>query len=502
MESQLPISFKAFLDSAPPPLVKTLGALSAAVALTDDVASILINECAPTEFESDAVLKCLRFCDFIVTRNGEWQIERATRRFLLDQLNSDKELRGRTHGALRRLSMKADPSYADVKIPAYLTWAVGLAYHTAATNPEDGLSIYKRAYTGQKTGDQWLLGVLSYEQQENGILPASAIEPRFYVGMTADREGRWRDAEKYLLQVVESNVQSIEVAIALHVLGRTQHRYHRDDEKAKEYLERSLKLLRSLKNLVGQAQVLNSLGNILSRRNPRKAEEMLRQSFKLRKKMPFDDTYGKAQVLNSLANLIKHRSPRKAEKLLYRSLKLGEQIRNLPHQAEVLLTWGNIAKREPNPDRAINLLQESLKIEEQMGNLRGQAQVLHNLGLLVGLKRDFAQGERFLRRALRIEESIKNTHGQAMVFTALGDIYRNRKKWEKARSYYERALNLKQKPENRAFTYFGLFLIAKIHEQNDRSAREHIKKAIYWAGQAHRQSLVKAYKKHMHESSF
>jgi hypothetical protein len=228
---QTPDSLTAFLQSAPASVTKTLVVLSAAVSLTDDIASTLISDFVPSNIDPESIISCLRMCDFVVERNSEWHIEQSVRSFLLKELHKEPELTKAVHTTLQRIAQEANPSLAGDTVPAYLTWQIGLAYHTTVFNAEVGLNLYTESYTGKPTGDQWLLGVLSEEQQEHGFIPAQAIEPSFFRGMSAYQDGRWEEAESYFRRVVQSDVISHEISIASHLLGRILHLHrHRDSE--------------------------------------------------------------------------------------------------------------------------------------------------------------------------------------------------------------------------------------------------------------------------------
>ena len=258
-------SANGMLNSLPQDVHRALTVLSAAVSLTDEVAHELLRACISTVFHATAFIDTLHLSDFVVERNSEWHIRSTERELLLNCLHKDPELARQAHSILYRVAKEADPTLAGEAVPTYLTWPVGLAYHYAVSDPIQALRMYTSAYTGLNTGRQWLLGKLAMEQQAIGVLPGSAIEPPFLQGMAAYREGRVRDAERFLSRVVQSTEDRIEVAIALHILGLIRQREHR--KEAEELMRRSLALGERIGHLHHQAQVLNSLGNLMRRHN-------------------------------------------------------------------------------------------------------------------------------------------------------------------------------------------------------------------------------------------
>jgi tetratricopeptide (TPR) repeat protein len=478
---------------APGGVVRALTALSAAVSLTDSLAVELVRECAPAEYRPESVVDCLRMCDFVTTDNGEWHIESSSRSFLLQRLREDKELAWAAHDKLRLTAAIGQSGEAptEVSLPKYLTWHLGLAYHTSVFDPLQGLEEYRRGFRNEYTREQWLLAKLAEEQQESGVLPADAVEPLFFRGMSFYRENMWQEAETYFKRVEQIGGQSLEVATALHLLGRIYHHYYRDDNRAEDYLRRSLNLHRPYP--IGEAQVLNSLGNVIGKKKPREAERLLRRSLSLRRRMPFDDEFGEAQVLHSLANIIgkKREKLTEAEGYLRRSLKIRRKIGSLSDQAQVLLTWGNLIK-DVRRSEAIKLMRESLEIRKRLGNVRDQARVLHTLGKLVG-QEDFNEADKLLRSSLQIEKQLHNASAQAMLLTDLGHLYLGAGKWQEARKFYRQTLNLKQTTLNRAFTHWGLADIAERYEKDMTSAREHLEKAVSFARRAARRDLIEKY---------
>jgi tetratricopeptide (TPR) repeat protein len=530
-----PETLKVFLRTAPEMIVRSLTVLSAAVSLTDEVASLLLGQNISSRHEPKTIINCLRACDFIVEPDGEWYIEPSARMFFIGQLRGEPGLEAEAHRALQNFTLR-DERKAGVPLPAYLSSKAGLAYHTAVADPDRGLEIYVEAYQeadeSHNDDAQWLLGVLAEEQQELGILPESAIEPAFFRGMTAYHEGQWQQAERYFSRVVRSDAKRLEIAYAAHLLGRILQQYRREDEEAERLFRRSLELrvvlgdlqgeahvLHSLGNLIadknygeaerlmrrslelreklqdwqGEAQVLHSLGNLIARDNSSEAEELLSRSLRLRESK--NDLVGIAQVLNSLGRLLKRRSPRQAEEYLRRSLGIDKRLGNLQGQAKALQTLANIVRQRDSLE-AESLLRSSLEIERRIGNPRGEAQVLHSLATLIG-PRDSEEAVRLLRRSLDIEKRLRNERGQAMVLKTLGDLLRNSGKWDQARESYEQALELKLGLRDRADIHFGLSHIAEKYDRDRPSAIQHMEEALKLARNARMPGDVNRYTKRL-----
>lgn len=214
--------FQAFWLCAPPQVRIAMQVAASAVYLTGETALLLVRAVLP-EAKLDAALfvSCLRACDFSIEMNDdEFYIEERARRHGLRALRENPELWQTAHSTLLRLRLTE-----KIDLPSYLNKPVGLAYHTAALEPAKGLELYLQAVAPVHDGQQWLLGRLAEEQQEDGILPPTAIEPAFLRARTTMYEERWPDARAYLERVVSSKEDREEVRAASRWLREIRDRF-------------------------------------------------------------------------------------------------------------------------------------------------------------------------------------------------------------------------------------------------------------------------------------
>ncbi|MCP4689519.1 MAG: tetratricopeptide repeat protein, partial [Desulfobacterales bacterium] len=256
---------------APDGLRNVLQVLSAAVALTDDLARALLADMETGGVSTASIIECLRDCDFVAETEDEWRFEKEARRHLLSRLETDPDLTKKAHAILRTLA--ADPP-PDIRLPAYLTWRLGLAYHTAVFDAREALELYLASYSPENTGKGWLLGILAEEQQKSGWLPAAAIEPAFFRGMSLYKEGRWEEAEGFLIRVSRSEEPRKEVAEALYFLGAIAEKQRGDVKAAEQHLAKSLKLFEQIRDASRRDQVEHALHR-LSLSDEQAVEEQL-----------------------------------------------------------------------------------------------------------------------------------------------------------------------------------------------------------------------------------
>jgi tetratricopeptide (TPR) repeat protein len=318
-------------------------------------------------------------CDFVVERNSEWNFNSIARQYLQEQLMKRRDLMQATHARLLKLASSPDAQVRVGEIPLYLTTGPGKAYHSAFINLEAGLAEYSLIALTKLSGQQWLATKLAREQQDFDIMPQDVLELDFLQGMVYYREGKISQAITLLRKVADTPSDRLEVAIAAHLVGRFDGRHHQT-RRAEALLDRSLKINEALENQFGEAQVLQTLGQLIGRDRKRaaEAEGLLRRSLAIGESLDAD--WHVAQVLHTLGQLIGRDRERVAEadELLQRSLSTGQAHGNKLHQAQVLYTLGYL-RSVSDRDEAVELLQRSLALNQELHDHKGIAIVQKEL---------------------------------------------------------------------------------------------------------------------------
>jgi len=402
-----------FLDGSPAS-ESSLIALSAAESLTDELAVHLVEL---TAFgQPSNLVDALHVCDFVVERNSEWNLAPEVRQYLLRQLSERPDLFRTMHERLLQLSQSPESRRAFSEVPRYLVEGPGEAYHATALDSTVGLPKYGTLALSGQRGQQWLGARLAHEQQALGILPPQSLEVDFLQGMVEYREGNIEQAEPLLRRVSEAADHRIEVAIALHIVGRLDGRLGRT-RPAETELKRSLALRRELRDQHGEAQVLHTLGQLIGRDRNRsgEAEELLRQSLALLRELR--DKFGEAQVLHTLGQTIGRNKGRsgEAEELLRQSLTLRRELRDKHGEAQVLHTLGQLIGRDRNRSgEAEELLRQSLTLLRDLRDKDGEAQVLYTWGKTIA-RSNREESIRMLRQSLAINKRLRNSYGINLV---------------------------------------------------------------------------------------
>jgi tetratricopeptide (TPR) repeat protein len=373
-----------FLQSAPAGMARVLQRLATPESLTDELATLLYEQDPIAGISAQDLLAAIHYVDFVQPRNSEWHLNADVRHEL--QRVTDVDTLSAAHQFLLTLSDSESGKWTVGALPRYLFTHAGIAYHAAGSGDKArAFKHYGMAGFGPLSGRQWLALKLFEEQSSEGVLPSGTIEELFLRGMVAYREGRHRDARPLFEKIVESDQSRLEVSISAHLLGNMEARSH-----------------------------------------PRRAESLYKQA--LATAIDLGDEFGEAQILHSIGVMLSRDSNRvqDAQDALWRSAEIGRALGEFGHVAKVQHTLGNLIGREPaRSEDAESLLRESIGFEESRGTKQGLAEVLHTLANLIARdKRRSHEAEEIYKKALKIEREIGHSIGVAQILHSLGNLIR------------------------------------------------------------------------------
>lgn len=377
----MPVEFVAATD---PRVARALRVLSAPESLTDDLAIHLLNV-TNAGVSPERFVDALHMCDFVVERNSEWNLTRDIRMGLNEDLQEDWELFTAIQETLISVAEGQEIDSHIGEVPRYLRSPAGLAYHWTYLDSERGLDGYLAASLMPITGLLWLADELGREQQAYGFLPESAIELRFLRAMRLYREGDRRNAIKLLRKLTTIDECRFEVAVANHLVGRSEGRSPTHRKLAEGKLRRSLACGRELGARLHVAQVLHSLALLISANRSRadEAESLLRESISIGRQQ--GNMHHVAQALHSLGRILgrKKATREEAEALLRESVTIGEKENNAAHIAQASYSLGTLIAKDPNrSEEAVALLERSLALDKSLGNAQYAEQTTRALSRL------------------------------------------------------------------------------------------------------------------------
>ena len=190
-----------------------------------------------------------------------------------------------------------------------------------------------------------------------------------------------------------------------------------------------------------QIGILNELGALLARQDPKRAAELGQRALVLAEH--HRDVRGQANAHRNvgLSLLVLERS---AEGLphMQRATELFARLGDRPEQARTLGYCGMLLSGLGRLWPAVDAVQGALAVFRELGDTKGMAAANNNLGVLFNTLGDYQKALEYNLEALRLEEFLGRKNGIANNLNSVGNIYSQLGDHLKARDYYTRALEL------------------------------------------------------------
>ncbi len=236
-------SVRAFLSGLPIGAEALARTLAVPALLTDELASFLCEKVSNHATWVPDFLDTFARAPFSIPGHGDWRLNTEAREYLLKGFRG-RNLLIRIHELI--LLFAQERLENDVgAVPTYLREPSGLAYHIAITDPGEALRQYSQCWHSARTGQIWFAGVLAEENEIHGLLPPQAIEAPWLRGYSSYTERDWSTASRYFSEVIRRGGDRLEVAIALHLIGRQecqQNRHEEGERHLRESIEVGLRI--------------------------------------------------------------------------------------------------------------------------------------------------------------------------------------------------------------------------------------------------------------------
>ncbi len=201
----------------------------------------------------------------------------------------------------------------------------------------------------------------------------------------------------------------------------------------------ALDSVRHVRNRLGEAWVLNNLGQALGRKHLREGIDLLLQALDIRRDE--GDRVGEAQAAHNLAEVqYLVNGPEVALPYLQQSLDVQRAVGHSALHGATLNNLGEIYLELGRLNESVDCLTEALPIFERIDSAHGQGHVLLNLGrVYLGLDR---QGDALdcLQRALVIHRATGDRPNQALALKFLGQAQLSAGQVDNGRESLSRAL--------------------------------------------------------------
>jgi CHAT domain-containing protein len=236
-----------------------------------------------------------------------------------------------------------------------------------------------------------------------------------------------------------------------------------DREKALEYYNRALELVRALNNRRQEAYVLYLMGqeNITSTvENKRKAVADYQQSLALMREV--GDRWGETRVLDALG-LVYHSltEPQKAFEYFIPLLSLQRSLGDRIGAANTLIYMGELQYILGDNQKALDHYNEALSLTRAVAYVDGELYTLRNIGIAYTALGEYDRALSHLEQVNSLNQN--DPHAHATTLGDIGGVYAKLGDHQKALGYYNQALPIWQKLKSRRFEGYTLSQIGSVH---------------------------------------
>lgn len=234
-----------------------------------------------------------------------------------------------------------------------------------------------------------------------------------------------------------------DAAADLNNIGVTYYRLSRYD-KALDYMQQALPVLRQTGDKVGEANTLGNLGaiySVLSR--PDKALDADQQALTLQRQI--GDKAGEAGTLGNLGTLYDRLSQyKKALDCFGQALLIQKQLGRPAGEAITLSNLGAVYGHLSQYPKALDYYAQALTLFQQIGDKAGEATTLGNIGSAYNSLSQYQKALDYFGQALPLQRQVGNHAGEAVTLNNLGEAYDNLSQYQKALDYYAQALPIRR----------------------------------------------------------
>ena len=264
-------------------------------------------------------------------------------------------------------------------------------------------------------------------------------------GDLAFRQGDYTTAETHAEEALKLQIASNDApgkAASLDLLGRVSGEKG-DQEKARDLCEKALKIRRQINDQWAVSESLQSLSRVARRLSQSEiALELVQEALEI--KQTLGDIGGIATCLDGVGQILSSRDPVRAEALCEESLAIRRQLGDLAGIANSLEGLGNVAFYQRNYEAARSRNEESLAIRRQLGDRVGIAYCLFWLAQIGKRQDNLDQAKVALQESvslLREAEHFFIVHSLGL----LGHVERDTGNYPRACALYQESLLLRRK---------------------------------------------------------
>jgi tetratricopeptide (TPR) repeat protein len=221
------------------------------------------------------------------------------------------------------------------------------------------------------------------------------------------------------------------------------YHYKDENEKAKDYNEKCLKMAEKQKDDYKGAVAMANLGILLQTKDINKSLDYHTKCLKIYENENFDrNIAGLCAIIAD--DYAKMGNYEKSYEFIKRALELRKERNAIYEIAKTKLIMAGIYYDDPKKpvsvDSIIDCLKEALEIYEKIGDVRGAAQVLTKIGDIYRKEKDFKSAVAHYQRATTIYSSLNQQSEEAKVNAKIGVCHLQLKDYPHAKSFFEKNL--------------------------------------------------------------
>ncbi len=300
----------------------------------------------------------------------------------------------------------------------------------------------------------------------------------FDMGLGAVEEGERLLGEMQLEQADEKARELRRRKAELLGSGGIIHWYKGSLDRAIEYHQLSLEIMKELRDLPGMANVFNNLGLVYwSKGDLERASEYQLRSLTINEEI--GDKRKMASSLNNLGNVYCMKGELdNALEFYQRSLAIKIEFDPKQDIDTSLVNIGSAYQMKGELDKALDYYQRSLVISEELGNKPNIILATNNLGEIHMLRGELGQALEYLQRGFELYKELGLKEKVALSLNNMGKVCLKKGNIEQAMDYYQQSLSIYEEMENAPYAAVVLFnlLWVALEREDSSLAKQYLEK--------------------------
>lgn len=218
--------------------------------------------------------------------------------------------------------------------------------------------------------------------------------------------------------------------------------YHKNEnDKAKEYIEKCLKMAEKRKDNLLKAVAMNNFGNLIGKDDTNNSLNYYINSLEI-----FENKNDEINIASTCFNIADAYAVmgnyEKSYGYIKRSLQLVKKRNAIYKIAQIKIRMANIyyydPKKSVSVDSVIKCLKEALETYEKIGHVRGTAEVLMDISYIYQKESDFKAAIANLQKAAMLYTSLNQQSEENKINSKIGFCFIKLKDFHNAKLYFEK----------------------------------------------------------------